>query len=109
MASRLIPILASLICFVSAAVGESGDPSDQRNYGGYDYGFDVGRFLKHEWDERFVLGPLPMVNGTPPLRVEVRELEEDKDKWTLYLLALSQMQYMDQSDPLSWFQFSGRQ
>lgn len=72
----------------------------------YDYGFDVSRLVKRQ-EVPFVVRSLPSVNGTWPVRQEVRQLEKNKEQWTLYILGLSMMQFLDQSEPLSWYQISG--
>ncbi|KAI5926790.1 hypothetical protein F4810DRAFT_724400 [Camillea tinctor] len=80
------------------------------SYGGgqYDYGHDVNRRLdKRGLTQSFVVGGLPRVNGQVQLRQEVRELEKDKDKWQLYILALSWMQFTDQTSPFSFYQVAG--
>ncbi|KAI1490662.1 hypothetical protein F5X96DRAFT_522342 [Biscogniauxia mediterranea] len=74
----------------------------------YDYGHDVNRRI-HERGlaQSFIVGGLPPVDGKVQLRQEVRELEKDKDKWELYILALSWMQYTDQGSPFSFYQVAG--
>jgi tyrosinase len=41
------------------------------------------------------------------VRQEIRQMENDNEMWTLYLLGLSMMQFTDQSDALSWYQITG--
>ncbi len=73
----------------------------------YDYGFDVSSVVRRQTQAPFVVTGLGRVNGSLPARVEIRALQQDEDKWTLYLLGLSMMQYTDQSQPLSWYQIAG--
>jgi tyrosinase len=77
-------------------------------YSGYDYGFDVHQLVKRQIGRRSDL----VVNGTTPddgirIRQEIRELEKDQDLWTLYILALSMLQFTDQSYPLSYYSLAG--
>ena len=74
---------------------------------GYDFGQDVTSLVKRQDKGRIVVTGAPRVNGTNPFRLEIRDLQEDSHKWTLYILALSYMQYMDQNDELSWYQLAG--
>jgi tyrosinase len=48
------------------------------------------------------------VNGSLPLRIEVRELEQNQNLWTLYILGLDfMMRNTSEADMLSWYQISG--
>lgn len=59
-------------------------------------------------NSNLVLGPLPLVNGSPGVRLEIRDLQaQDPDCWELLILALSLMQWNNQTDPLSWYQVAG--
>ncbi len=74
----------------------------------YDYGFDVAKVVRRQTQAPFVVGGLGRrVNGSLPVRPELREMQQDQDKWTLYTLGLSMMQYTEQSQPLSWYQIAG--
>jgi len=46
-------------------------------------------------------------DGSVPLRLEIRQLQQNADQWNLYLLALDRLQSVNQSDQLSWYQISG--
>lgn len=47
-------------------------------------------------------------NGSIPLRLEIRDLQKNHEQWTLYILALSWMQWMNQTDPSSWYSITGQ-
>ncbi|KAI0136498.1 hypothetical protein BJ170DRAFT_677371 [Xylariales sp. AK1849] len=73
----------------------------------YDYGKNVDYvFQKREVNQSAIVGSLPF-NGSMPLRPEVRELEKNHEMWSLYILALSWMQWMDQTEPSSWYGITG--
>lgn len=46
-------------------------------------------------------------SGKVPLRLEIRQLRKNNAQWNLYLLAMNQMQSMDQSQLTSYYQISG--
>ena len=46
-------------------------------------------------------------DGSLPVRREIREVENDTDTWTLYLLGLDFMQATQQEDPTSWYKIMG--
>ena len=77
----------------------------------YDYGFDVSKVVKRQLRHPILVrGAKPgdsTGNGEVPIRPEIRELEDDDDKWTLYLLGVSMMQFTDQTDPTSWYSITG--
>jgi tyrosinase len=75
----------------------------------YDFGIDVEKFTRRQNDgSRIVVGRLPFAsNNTIPRRMEIREMREDTYKWDLFMLALSMFQYVNQDDPLSWYQIAG--
>ncbi|KAH7627267.1 hypothetical protein B0T09DRAFT_180188 [Sordaria sp. MPI-SDFR-AT-0083] len=78
-------------------------------YGAYNYGFDAAKLIKRQLASQ---EPVPVVRGaeggqTIRLRQEVRQLEQDKELWTLYILGLSLMQFTDQSSPVSWYGITG--
>lgn len=74
---------------------------------GYNYGFDISKLARRGGPDPFVVTGMPRVNGITPIRPEIRALQQDPDKWTLYILALSLMQYTDQTQPFSWYQIAG--
>lgn len=49
----------------------------------------------------------PLINGSVPLRLEIRQLQQKSDQWTLYLLALDWLQFQPQTDELSWYGING--
>ncbi|EGO53798.1 hypothetical protein NEUTE1DRAFT_93419 [Neurospora tetrasperma FGSC 2508] len=78
-------------------------------YGAYDYGFDAAKLIKRQLASQ---EPVPVVTGaeggeTIRPRQEIRQLEQDKELWTLYILGLSLMQFTDQSSPVSWYGITG--
>ncbi|KAI1345193.1 Di-copper centre-containing protein [Xylariaceae sp. FL0016] len=76
--------------------------------GPYNFGLNAQfRLPKRQVSQSTIVEGLPLVNGTIPLRPDIRELQKDEDKWNLYILALNWMQYTDQSSPFSWYQIAG--
>ncbi|EAA35587.2 Di-copper centre-containing protein [Neurospora crassa] len=78
-------------------------------YGAYNYGFDAAKLIKRQLASQ---EPVPVVTGaeggeTIRPRQEIRQLEQDKELWTLYILGLSLMQFTDQSSPVSWYGITG--
>jgi tyrosinase len=45
--------------------------------------------------------------GDIHVRQEIRQLEQDQDMWTLYILGLSMLQFTAQSSPTSWYSIAG--
>lgn len=77
----------------------------------YNYGLDITKGLK---DKR-QLGGVVVTTGMPlnqdgsvPVRLEIRDLQQDPNRWTLYILALDMLQYTDQSEQTSWYAITGR-
>lgn len=99
MASTVWRLLLAVFILVSAVLGH--------RYPGYNFGPDVYRRVKRQTFGPFVLRSLAGSDGELPLRQEIRNLEQNRDQWTLYLLGLSMMQFTNQSDPLSWYQITG--
>lgn len=84
---------------ISLAVGTS-----------YDYGFDVKSGLKDKRQSGgfIVTTGMPLnEDGSVPVRREIRDLQQDSDRWELYILALDMMQWTDQSDQSSWYGITG--
>lgn len=74
----------------------------------YDYGRNTSLGIyKRDFGQSSVVGSLPLVDGRPPPRLEIRDLYKDKDQWNLYILALDWMQYTSQDSPFSWYQIAG--
>lgn len=76
-------------------------------FSSYDYGFDVAPLMRRQDSQPVVVSRLVTVNGSLPVRPEIRQMKRDVHRWTLYLLALSMMQYTDQDQELSWYQITG--
>ncbi|KAL2131576.1 hypothetical protein VTI74DRAFT_4873 [Chaetomium olivicolor] len=95
-----LSLVISLLCFAATLV--------LGQYKGYDYGFDVqGRVKRQLAKDRASLVVRQKDRGDIHLRQEIRQLEQDQDLWTLYILALSMMQYTDQSSPTSYYAIAG--
>lgn len=47
------------------------------------------------------------LSDAPLVRPELRQLQQDEDLWTLFLLGVSWMQYVNQTDPASWYGIAG--
>jgi len=75
------------------------------DFGTYDYGFDISNHVKRQIPQPFVVSG-ETSSGILPRR-EIRELEQDPDLWTVYILGLSLLQYTDQSSPTSWYGLTG--
>jgi hypothetical protein len=87
------------------------DSSSPGGLSGYDYGYDTAPIPKRQNDPQIaVTGPLGGTgNGSaPPQRIEIRQLQNNTDLWTLYILGLDMMQHTDQSSPTSWYQIAGQ-
>jgi tyrosinase len=41
-------------------------------------------------------------------RLEIRDLQQNAEQWSLFLLGLQRLQSMNQTDFLSWFQIAGK-
>jgi len=54
-----------------------------------------------------VLGVVAFGDGTPHPRLEIRELEKDKDQWNVFMLGIRRFQNIDQNDKLSYFKVAG--
>ena len=80
----------------------------QQQYHGYDFGPDAHlRLKRQEMEGPWILRSLTTVDGDLPLRKEIRDLENNEDQWTLYLLGLSMMQFTKQTDNVSWYKITG--
>ncbi|CAN8098897.1 unnamed protein product [Discula destructiva] len=98
--TRLLCHLNILCCCVISLVAGTS----------YDYGFDAMKGLraKRQAGGIIVTKGMPLNrDGSVPVRLEIRDLQQDPDRWTLYLLALDMMQYTDQSDQTSWYSILG--
>jgi tyrosinase len=54
-----------------------------------------------------VLGIGAFGDGTPHPRLEIRDMEKNKDQWNVFLLGLHRFQSVDQNDELSYFKIAG--
>lgn len=72
---------------------------------GYNYGPEANLRIRRQLTQP----PREVVGEKNDIRVrqEIRELEQDRDVWTLYILSLSMMQFTDMSTETSWFGISG--
>ncbi|KAI0898379.1 Di-copper centre-containing protein [Annulohypoxylon nitens] len=76
--------------------------------GQYDYGFNADvRLRKRDPVQSRIVTGVPRINGKAQPRPDIRDLQKDEDKWSLYILALSWMQFTDQEKPFSWYQITG--
>ncbi|KAL1884276.1 hypothetical protein VTK73DRAFT_3260 [Phialemonium thermophilum] len=102
MALSVLPFLVIHLLLACSVKGQERYPS-------YNFGSDVaGNILAQEKVMApFVLGSLGLVNGSLPARQEIRELQKNPDQWTLYILGLDVLQFINQSNPLSWYGISG--
>ncbi|KAK1989511.1 hypothetical protein LZ30DRAFT_788407 [Colletotrichum cereale] len=73
----------------------------------YDYGFDVRKLDKRQAGEPIIVAKLPSINGTVPVRQEIRQMKQNPFKWNLFLLASSMLQYTNQEEELSWYKIAG--
>ncbi|KAJ4397126.1 hypothetical protein N0V93_001350 [Gnomoniopsis smithogilvyi] len=98
--TRLFCSLGVICCYmICLVVGTS-----------YNYGFEATKDLKHkrQTSDFIVTAGMPLnEDGSVPIRREIRDLQQDPDRWALYILALDMMQYTDQSDQSSWFAITG--
>ena len=80
--------------------------SSEQTFPSYDYGIDINTIIKRQSSTPYATTGIP-TSGPPPLRLEIRELEQDPITWTLYLLGLDLLQITDQTQMLSWYQIAG--
>jgi hypothetical protein len=52
--------------------------------------------------------PSLTISGSVPLRLEIRELQQNADQWNLYLLGLDAFKKMDETSDLSYYGVAGR-
>ncbi|GKT55489.1 tyrosinase precursor [Colletotrichum tofieldiae] len=79
MASR-ITLFLSLLLVATNALAIPYSPT-------YDYGFDTRKLIKRQAQQPIVVAKLPSVNGTVPVRPEIRQMKQNPFKWNLFLLA----------------------
>ncbi|KAK0670708.1 putative tyrosinase [Cercophora samala] len=111
MAFVIVLRLFILAYFVTACLGqERRQQQQQQRPTAYNYGFDVHRRVKRQFAEPLTMvvrGDAGKQAGDVQVRREIRELEQDRDVWTLYLLGMSMMQFTDQTLPTSWYGITG--
>lgn len=76
----------------------------------YDFGTDLNVLTRRQdIDAPIIVGRLPLApNGTVPLRREIRQLRADRYHWDLFILAMSILHYVEETDPMSWYQLAGQ-
>ncbi|KAL2172055.1 hypothetical protein VTG60DRAFT_425 [Thermothelomyces hinnuleus] len=92
-------LLFPIVCLVSALVSAQ--------YSGYDYGFDVKKRVKRQLGQRSAMVVQDKTGSEIQVRQEIRQLEQDHDLWTLYILGLSMLQYTDQESLVSYYGLAG--
>lgn len=97
MLPKAFSLISTTVSLVTCVAGQ-----------GYDYGLDINTLAKREVQDPFVVSGMSRVNNVTLNRPEIRELQGDDDRWSLYILALSMMQYTDQSQQFSWYQIAGK-
>ncbi|KAI0974399.1 Di-copper centre-containing protein [Xylaria arbuscula] len=101
----MLPICV-VVLFVFSLLSHS--LANTHGFKGYDYGHHMNlRINKRDFGQSSIVGSLPLVDGQPQPRLEIRDLQKNDDQWNLYLLALSWMQYTSQDSPFSWYQIAG--
>jgi tyrosinase len=74
----------------------------------YDDSIDRNTIIKRQQPSTpLVVTGVQTFHGPTPLRLEVRQLEQDPTLWTLYILGLDMLQYTNQTEMLSWYQITG--
>jgi tyrosinase len=109
MARPRLALLLPFICLTQTLV--------HAQYTAYDYGFDVkARVKRSQLDRRAALVVQDKAAAATAaaagdvevlVRQEIRQLEQDTDLWTLYILGLSMMQFTDQASPTSYYGLAG--
>jgi tyrosinase len=87
-----------------------------QHYPSYNYGFDPEtRVTRRQNSDPIVTEGVRQRNtqGDTVLstaqRLEIRELQKNPVAWTLYILGLSYLQFMDQESDVSWYGLTGLQ
>jgi tyrosinase len=99
MARLRLSLLLSLACLANTLV--------LAQYSAYNYGFDVKKRAKRQLGRRGAMIVEDKTGGDIQVRQEIRQLEQDQDLWTLYILGLSMLQYTDQGSPMSYYGLAG--
>jgi hypothetical protein len=82
-----------------------------QKHSSYNYGVDRSTILKRQSSNFYAINGIQSgsgPNGSLPLRLEIRELEQDSTMWALYILGLDMLQYTNQTEMLSWYQIAGK-
>ncbi|SPQ18279.1 b447e784-f57a-40e5-89a7-874d54feefc1 [Thermothielavioides terrestris] len=98
MARARLSLVLYLVCLAHTVLAQ---------YTGYDYGFDVRTRMKRQLGQLQATVVQDKSGGDIYVRQEIRQLEQDRDVWTLYILGLSMMQFTDQSSPTSYYGIAG--
>ncbi|KAK3300469.1 uncharacterized protein B0H64DRAFT_428534 [Chaetomium fimeti] len=101
MALLRLPLLLALFCLVDTLV--------VAQYSAYDYGFNVNKRIKRQLDPRSTMVVQDKTGGDIHVRQEIRQIEQDRELWTLYILGLSMLQYTDQASPMSYYGLAGNE
>lgn len=99
MARLRLPLLLTLVWLTSTLVAAQ--------YSAYNYGFDVKKRVKRQLNRRSTMIVQERPGGDIQVRQEIRQVEKDKEMWTLYILGLSMLQYTDQASPMSYYGLAG--
>ncbi|KAF7957392.1 hypothetical protein EAE96_002977 [Botrytis aclada] len=105
--ASIVSFLAIAGSFLSQTAQAIPRPRDHRPRG-YDYGVDIGALLKRDVTPMSTTGvSFNSSNSSIPVRQEIRDLQKNADLWELYILGVSMMQTINQSDIRSWYQIAG--
>ena len=101
MACLRLSLLTFVVCLAQALAFVQYPP--------YNYGFDVKTRVKRQLGRHSDLVVQDKIagGGDVVVRQEIRQMEQDTDLWTLYILALSMMQFTDQESPTSYYGLAG--
>ena len=111
----LAPMLFHLFLILSTAT--TALAASKEGLPRYRYNFQASHIHRRQSGfQNQTLGYVPVtgvldrgfVDGSLPVRREIRDLEKDQHLWTLYLLGLDYMQSSEQDDPMSWYKIMGK-
>jgi tyrosinase len=105
---RLLDLAISCTLFLRLTCAIPLNPNQKHS--SYNYGVDRNTILKRQSPNFYAINGIQSgsgPNGSLPLRLEIRELEQEPTMWTLYILGLDMLQYTNQTEMLSWYQIAG--